>query len=81
MKVTVRLFAELREKAGTSRIVLDVMDNGSGRTLWEDLTRRFPALAALGYRPLLARNGCYVSWDEPFQEGDEAAFLAPVGGG
>ncbi len=81
MRVTVLLFAELRERAGASKVFLDVHDQATGRDLWERLAEERPALASLAYRPLLARNGNYASWDEPFRDGDEAAFLAPVGGG
>ncbi|MGC8763286.1 MAG: MoaD/ThiS family protein [Acidobacteriota bacterium] len=81
MKVTVRLFAELRERTGRSSVILDVPEGASGTELWRCLSQTCPALTTLGYRPLLAKNGHYVSWGEPFEEGDEAAFLAPVGGG
>lgn len=81
MKVTVRLFAELREKSGDSKVILEVPADAAGRELWERLVAVRPALGGLPYRPLLARNGTYASWEEPLQEGDEVAFLAPVGGG
>lgn len=81
MKVNVRLFAELREIAGQSDVILDMKDQAKGGEVWERLSAAFPGLGRLAYRPLLARNGTYVPWDERFQDGDEAAFLAPVGGG
>ena len=74
MKVTVRLFAGLRERAGWSHREVD------GVTHVEDV---WPALG-LGVEPvglLYAVNKEYAQPDRELQEGDEVAVIPPVSGG
>jgi len=76
MRVTVRLFAGLREHAGTGRRDLDL---GTG-ALVEDV---WPALD-LGDEPaglVFAVNRAYVERTQPLAEGDEIALIPPVSGG
>ena len=74
MRVTVRLFAGLRERAGRSRLELD------------DVTRVeevWPALG-LGDEPpglLYAVNREYVERGHALDDGDEVALIPPVSGG
>src|SRR5947209_2191777 len=74
MRVTIRLFAGLRERAGRSSVEL------------EDVTRVadvWPALG-LGEEPpglLYALNREYVSRDRELANGDEVALIPPVSGG
>jgi molybdopterin synthase catalytic subunit len=74
MKVTVRLFAGLRERAGWSEREL------GGVTHVEDV---WPALG-LGIEPaglLYAVNKEYAQRDRRLEEGDEVAVIPPVSGG
>ena len=76
MKITVRLFAILRERAGSDRIELDLPDGA----------RVADALAAVGDLardlPLvLAVNREYAPDDQPLHAGDELALIPPVSGG
>jgi molybdopterin synthase catalytic subunit len=72
--VTVRLFAGLRERAGTARLEIDdVMHVGD---VWAKL--------GLGDEPgglLYAVNREYAGPDDPLHEGDEVAVIPPVSGG
>jgi MoaE-MoaD fusion protein len=76
VQVTVRLFAGLRERAGTARRELALPDGSRAGDAWNKL--------ALGDQPpglLLAVNRRYVDRDHVLSEGDEIAFIPPVSGG
>ena len=45
MRVTVRLFARLRDLAGAAELVRDVPEPATVRTVWTSLTAEMPALA------------------------------------
>ena len=74
MRVTVRLFAGLRELAGRSSV--DLEDVASVADVWPRL--------GLGDEPgglLYAVNREYVSNDRALADGDEVALIPPVSGG
>ena len=74
MRITVRLFAGLREFAGRSSI--DLEDVASVADVWPRL--------GLGDEPgglLYAVNREYVSADQQLADGDEVALIPPVSGG
>jgi MoaE-MoaD fusion protein len=76
MRVTVRLFAGLREHAGTGRRELELSDRARVGDVW-------PALE-LGEEPaglVFAVNRAYVERDRSLAEGDEVALIPPVSGG
>jgi molybdopterin synthase catalytic subunit len=74
--VTVRLFAGLREQAGTSRRELELERGATAADVW-------PALG-LGERPpglLVAVNREYADAAQALSDGDEVALIPPVSGG
>jgi len=76
MNVRVRLFAGLRERAGTGAVEVDVPEGTTVGDVWP--------LLALGHEPgglLYARNRVYVERWEVVHAGDELAFIPPVSGG
>ena len=76
VKVQVRLFAALRERAGDGRLELDLGEGATVGDVW-------PALA-LGTEPpglLYAVNRSYVQRTELLTAGDEVALIPPVSGG
>jgi len=78
--ITARLFARLREQAGTGCEQLE-MAGGTVAEVYELLVRRHPGLEpdrALG-RP--TRNEEFAGWEDPVGDGDEVAFIPPVSGG
>ena len=76
MRVTVRLFAGLRERAGAWRQDLELRDGAGVEDVW-------PALG-LGEEPaglVYAVNRAYVERDHALEDGDEIALIPPVSGG
>jgi MoaE-MoaD fusion protein len=76
MRVTVRLFAGLRERAGRGEQDVDLPDGAGVGDVW-------PALG-LGEEPdglLYAVNKSYVHREHRLADGDEVALIPPVSGG
>jgi len=76
MKIGVRLFAGLRELAGTRATDVELPDGATAGDVW-------PALQ-LGAEPpgvLIAVNKAYVERDRVLAAGDEVALIPPVSGG
>ena len=81
MRINIRLFARLRDIAGTGEIARQVPDGATVRTVWDGLIREFPALDAYRDSVSAAVNADYSRMDVPLGDGDEVAFLPPVSGG
>ena len=81
MRVSVRLFASLRELAGADRVELDLGDPATPEAAWRGLVERHPTLASRRASLAAAVNRRYARFDEPLREGDEVAFIPPVSGG
>ena len=81
MKLDVRFFASLADRAGASVASVEVEDSATVRDLWELLVARHPDLGAIGYRPMVACDASYAGWDTPLRGVGEVAFLPPVSGG
>lgn len=80
MSVTVLLFAVLRESRGASSIQADLQPGETVGALYE---RLFPDLVDGGKRlPVMyAVDQAYVERDHVLADGDEIAFIPPLGGG
>jgi molybdopterin converting factor subunit 1 len=81
MRVTIRLFARLRDIAGTAELVRTVVPGATIGSVWRELTKEFPDLAGYERSISTAVNADYARMDHPVKEGDEIAFLPPVSGG
>jgi sulfur-carrier protein len=81
VRVTVRLFARLRDIAGTAELAREVGPGATIGTVWKELTREFPELAKYERSISTAVNADYARMDQAIREGDEVAFLPPVSGG
>ena len=81
MKATVRLFAILREKAGTSEMTVDLPEYSTVADLLAALESRFPDLSASAPHTMIAVNTEYVENTYPLHDGDEVALIPPVSGG
>jgi MoaE-MoaD fusion protein len=76
MRVVVKLFAGLRERAGTGERPLELPDGAVASDVWPEL--------GLGEEPdglLYAVNREYAESGQPLAEGDEVALIPPVSGG
>ncbi|HEY4716947.1 MAG TPA: molybdopterin converting factor subunit 1 [bacterium] len=81
MKIKVKFFAVLREKAGVDSLTID-MDNGTRLTdLKKYLSERFWNKMKIDRGVAVAVNGEVTNKDARLSDGDEIAFLPPVSGG
>jgi molybdopterin converting factor subunit 1 len=81
MKVRVKFFAILRERAGTAEVVKEVVDGSTVADLWRELQRDYAKLDVPGIRMLYAVNQNYVGVDQALKDQDEVVFIPPVSGG
>lgn len=81
MRVTIRLFARLRDLVGAGEIVRPVSPGDTVRTVWEALAKDFPPIAPYAASLSCAVNAEYARMTSPVSDGDEVAFLPPVSGG
>jgi len=81
MKVRVKLFAILRERAGTAEVIQELSEGATVADLWRGLQKEFPKLDVPGIRLLYAVNQNYVGSNDTLRDGDEVVFIPPVSGG
>lgn len=81
MEVRVLAFARLRELLGFGERTLHVATDATLDDLWLQVTAAQPEAARLRASTRFARNGVVVEGGVALSEGDELAFLPPVGGG
>ena len=76
MRVQIRLFASLRERAGTDSMTLELADGACVRDALREL-----AWVTGDLRAVLAVNRDYASESTPLHADDELALIPPVSGG
>ncbi len=81
MRVTVRLFARLREIAGRTELTREVERGATIASVWRQLADEFPAFGPYERSIPSAVNADYARMDTELRDGDEVAFLPPVSGG
>ncbi len=85
MRVKVRLFAQLRDLAGTGDlecvVETDTPNAPQVGDVWRAVVRDHPALSSFTRAMSTAVNLEYARLDSPVRDGDEVAFLPPVSGG
>ena len=81
MRVTVRLFARLRDLAGSGELVRDVATPATVETVWRSLVDEMPGLRDYERTMSVAVNADYAKMSAKVDDGDEVAFLPPVSGG
>ncbi len=80
-RLTLKLFATLRERARTAEMNREFPDGATTAQIWDAMLREFPALSGHHDSVGFAVNQEYVDGDYCPREGDEVAFIPPVSGG
>ncbi len=81
MRITVRLFARLRDLAGANELSCEVPPGARVADVWRSLADEHPAVLPYASSVSAAVNADFARMDAPVAEGDEVAFLPPVSGG
>lgn len=81
MRVTVLLFARLRELAGRSTWECDAPAGATVADIWRMVAAAHPAVADFAPAVSAAINADFSPMRATVRDGDEVAFLPPVSGG
>lgn len=80
--ITVKLFAILKDKAGTGEFRIPDSPATVGELL-KEISRRYPSLAGIiaGGRLLISVNQEFARQETPLRDGDEVGLMPPFSGG
>jgi molybdopterin converting factor subunit 1 len=81
VRVTVRLFARLRDIAGISELTRNMPAGATTADVWRGLVAEFPEMARYDSSISTAVNADYAKMNTVLSDNDEVAFLPPVSGG
>jgi len=81
MKVKLRFFAAWREIVGQSELSWPIQPDQNVETLLAGVIAEYPKLAGAAKSSLVMVNRKYADKQAALQDGDEVAFIPPVGGG
>ena len=81
MRVTIRLFARLRDLVGQTEFTREVAAPATAASVWQVLVDEYPAARDYERTMSVAVNATYARLTTPVEDGDEVAFLPPVSGG
>jgi molybdopterin converting factor subunit 1 len=81
VRVTIKLFARLREIAGAGKLERELADGATVGDLLAALRAEFPRLADVTARTITSVNQEFATPDRPLRDGDEVAIFPPVSGG
>ncbi len=81
MKIDVKLFAVLREVAGSDQFTMDLPEPMPVSELFAQLSAEHPALARYQAITSFAVNGEYADPQTVVNDGDEVALIPPISGG
>lgn len=81
MKIEIRLFATLKDRAGRERIELTAAEPVTVESLLNAAAAEHPSLALALPSVLVAVNRAFAEPDTEIQPGDEVALFPPVSGG
>ena len=79
--VRTRLFARLREQAGTDVENVELRAGSTVADVYDALRKLHPSLDLDRESVRAALNAEFAEWDAPVANGDEVAFIPPVSGG
>ena len=81
MRIIVKLFAILRERAKVGEFQIDLAERATVDDARQAILQKLPQLAPLIKRVAFAVNQSYVDADVLLNDGDELALIPPVSGG
>ena len=81
MRVTVRLFARLRDIARSGDLTREAPAGATVGDVWRGLVAEFPEMGRYDSSISSAVNADYAKMTAAVSDGDEVAFLPPVSGG
>ena len=81
MTIRVKLFAILRERAGSGELALDLPERSTVGDASLALAKQIPAMQPHLRRVAFAVNQSYVDRATVLHQGDELALIPPVSGG
>jgi molybdopterin synthase catalytic subunit len=81
MRIHIKLFAILRERAGVAALALDLPPGDTVADAARAVAERCPAVAPYLPRVAFAVNQSYARPDVVLHDGDELALIPPVSGG
>lgn len=79
--ITINLYYHLKEKAGTSKVNLDIADAATIRELKQILIAKFPALESHLDNILILINQKVALDEDIVPKDSQVSFLTPIGGG
>ena len=81
MKVRVKFFAILRERAGTAEVIQELAEGAQWPICGAVCRKNFPSSMCPGFGMLYAVNQNYVGSTITLHDRDEVVFIPPVSGG
>lgn len=81
MELEIRLFATLKDRAGSDRIRVNVVLPGTVKTVQTAIMAAYPTLATAVPIALVAVNKTFAGPETAVHPGDEVALFPPVSGG
>ena len=81
MRISVRLFAILRDRAKVDAFDLELGESSTVADALAGIAERYLSIVSLLPRVSTAVNREYVQADRILQDGDELALIPPVSGG
>ena len=81
MRIRVKLFAIIKERAGVGEIDLELPAGADVGAAASAMKERFPAVSCFLDRCAFAVNQAYTAKDTVLNDGDDLAVIPPVSGG
>ena len=81
MEVDIKLFATLKDRAGSNRIRVNLPEPATVATLLDAVRAEYPSLVAALGSSLVSVNRSFAAPETPVRGGDEVALFPPVSGG
>lgn len=81
MKITIKMFAKIRDMVGADEVPLEVPDGCTVAELLAKLEEHHPNVSGMLAKSMVAIDNEFAAGDQVLTETDEVAILPPVSGG